>query len=691
MTEPRTPGDPWPDADGAPATSRPTASPDTESTSISTPAPTPTSTSASAPAPGEPAPAVDAADSPTQAWPSLSTPTVTPESTAPLPAAAAPGYDPLNDGPITRPSPYEPTASLPATRVGTVEGGTPGAASPSRGRPGMRWMLALVGVLIVAAVSFLIVSLVGGRPATSTAMSYMPTNTFSYSEVRLDLPGDQRTKVASFLKAFPGFTDQSQIEPKLNELLDRIVSSASDGKQTWTRDIQPWFGGQISLGVGLPDSSASSMNSMSGINGSLFVATIKDRGKAIAWLTSTTESSTLNQSTYGDADLFVAAEGGGQFAAAINDKVLLAGSTTAVKAAIDSGGKGELANQDDMKAAVATLDKDYVLFSVVRIRTYADALIALAATSQPGALDNTQIDETLLGMIPAWTASTARFENDAIVASSVSPSWAIGYDTTNRPSELLGHVPAKTIAYAEIHDVGPALNAILAKFRTLPEAKPAFDQFDQALSILGGFDSAFGWWGDSALVVSSLGDGTVGAGLVVKPRDAALADRLFTTLNGFLGLAGGNQGIVVRTEDHNGTKITIIDFSASMAQSGGTLPPGYKPEFAWATTKDVSVVGYGSAFVAAVLDAGPGNSLNDDARFKALLGRVGADNIGVTFVDLAAIRAVVEPLAEAALPSDKWTYYTTEIQPYLKPLDGVISGIRKDGGLDRGNAWFTAH
>src|SRR6188472_3272811 len=75
----------------------------------------------------------------------------------------------------------------------------------------------------------------------------------------------------------------------------------------------------------------------------------------------------------------------------------------------------------------------------------------------------------------------------------------------------------------------------------------------------------------------------------------------------------------------------------------------------------------------------------DDPRFKGLLGRVGPENIGASFLDLAAVRGLIEPIAQQALPADKWAYYTKEIQPYLKPLDALISAIRKDGGLDRGS------
>ena len=680
MTEPRTPDDQ--PIEGGPAPLEPAATPMPSDARVTADAPPAAPVSAAAP---------DPSDSPTQAWPSLRGPRPDPWS----PEPTGPAADPADGSPaVSATSPFEPASSVPASHLASVEeSGTFGAAATTGGnRTRLRWGLAALGIVIVAIASYAIVSLVGGRPSTSTAIGYMPTNTMSYEEVRLDLPGDQRTKLASFLKAFPGFSDQSAIEPKLNDVLDRIVRAASKDKQTWTADIQPWFGGQLAFGTGLPDTSQLGALRPTASDG-LAVATITDRTKAIAWVTKTggDVGTSITRSTYGDADLLVSADGGGSFAIGVNDKVMLAGSTAAVKAAIDGGGKGAFDQNDDVKAALATLDKDYVIFAVTRTRALADAVVKQVAVTQPGVLDKTQIDETILGLVPAWQAMTARFENDAIVSSSVSPSWSIGYDGKNRASDVLGHVPAKSIVYLDSHDIGPALTAVLAKFRALPEAKPAFDQFDQAMSLLGGFDAVLGWWGDTAFVVSPLDDGTIGAGLVIHPTDAAAADRLFTTLNGFLALAGGSSGVATRTEDHNGTKITILDLSAVPGMSSSGMPPGYKPEFAWAANKDVVVIGYASSFVKAVLDAGPGSSLADDARFKALLGRVGADNLGMSFIDIAAIRGLVEPLAQAAAPADAWAYYVREIQPYLKPLDAVITNVRKDGSSDRSTGVISAH
>jgi hypothetical protein len=619
--------------------------------------------------------------------------------------------DPNGPSPVARPADETTIEDLPNRPTyrptpGAVGGGPSGegataagdprdraAAAPAapRRRLALRWVLAILGVVIVAAGSLLIVSLASGRPATSVALGYMPSTVTTYTEVRLDLPGDQRQKLAAFLHAgkFPGFADQAQIQPKVEDVYDRIIRLISSDQQTYTANIQPWFGGQLALGQGVPN--AGGLGPMATAAADMIgVATITDRAKAIDWLTSVIGGSNVNRSTYNGADLFGAADGTTRpFLVAVTDKVLIVGPEADVKAAVDSGGNGSFAQDADVKAALATIDRDYVGLSIGRLKSMFESLAKTMAATQPGVLEKTQLDETFFAMVPAWQVSTIRFDDDALTSTVVEPSWSIGYDAKNETSDVLGHVPSNAVAYFEVHDVGPALTALLAKFRVLPETKPFFDQYDQALSIVGGSDAVLGWWGDAAVVVAPGPDNTIGGGILVHPRDGAAADRLLTTVRGFISLAGGSAGVVLHDEDHNGTKITVVDLSGVPGM--GQLPPGYKSEIAFAVNQDVAVVGYGRDFVASVLDVGPGRSLADDARFKALLSRTGTENISASFVDIGAIRKLVEPVFQASIPAEKWAAYLKEIQPYLAPFDATVNVLRKDGGTDRGTSLVTVH
>jgi hypothetical protein len=690
MTEPRTPGDPGQE----PTVPEPTT-------------PEPTTPDQSAPPSPDPS---AGADSPTQPWPSLSPSSETAPSAASWGPSGAPSgapSGPATDAPAADAAPtYEPADRLPDHRLDPVaESGTFGAppvavaAAPatSRSRSGLRWGLAILGIVLVLGATALIVFLAGGRPATSGGIGYMPATTVQYSEIRLDLPGDQRQKLAGFLASFPGFKDQSQIEPKLNDVFDRLVRAVSNDKQTYSTDIAPWFGGQVSIGMGIPQMTPPGFPTpvpapgvTPGAGDMLVVVGIKDKAKADAWITSTAASASSSpaKSSYNGTDIWTFANATSGPALALNDKVMLLGTVDSVHAAIDTKGEGTLGQSAEIKAAMAQVDRDYVFLTLLRTKPYVDAVTKMVELASPGALSGTQLDETISSMLPAWQASFGRFENDALVSTSAYPSVPIGYDSTNHKGSLLGHVPATTILYAESHDVGPALTAMLAKFRALPEAKAAFQAYDQAVSILGGSDAVLGWWGDTAFVVAPGADGVIGGGIVIQPRDKAAADRLLTTLRGFLTLAGSSTGLNIRDEDHNGTKITILDFSAVPGTSATSLPPGYKAEFAYAVTNDVAVLGYGRDFVASVIDSGAGANLAADERFRKLVSRVGEENMGLTFVDVNAIRGLIEPIIKQTAP-EAWTSYETDIKPYVEHLDALISAVRKDNGVDRGTGALT--
>ena len=56
------------------------------------------------------------------------------------------------------------------------------------------------------------------------------------------------------------------------------------------------------------------------------------------------------------------------------------------------------------------------------------------------------------------------------------------------------------------------------------------------------------------------------------------------------------------------------------------------------------IVGIGPDWVKSIVDVKPGSSLADEARYKDAMNRVGAKNATSVWVDLTAIRTLVEPL-----------------------------------------------
>src|SRR5258706_15185025 len=171
--------------------------------------------------------------------PTETTPEPTPTPT-PTPAWAQPGPTPTPAPTWAQPGPTWAEPSLPAVeaadeaapaQVVARDGGTSSDGTTTRRSSGVRWAIAIGGIAIVVGITIAILALTGGsRPTPSIAVGYMPSDTVQYGEYRLDLPGDQRQKLAAYLSKLPGFSDQSPIQPKLDDVFDRVLAAATNNR-----------------------------------------------------------------------------------------------------------------------------------------------------------------------------------------------------------------------------------------------------------------------------------------------------------------------------------------------------------------------------------------------------------------------------------------------------------------------------
>lgn len=590
--------------------------------------------------------------------------------------------------------------SVTETPVATTPVATPPATGTPRSVSRTRWFAALGVVALVAVGSvFAALALTGASP-TATVTGYVPANSVMYGEVRLDLPGDQRAQIGEFLAKFPGFADQAALDTKLDEVLDRLLSEGTDGKQTFTRDIKPWFDGEVAFAMGpLPDAAAIDDPTAAAAQvRALVLLSIKDEALARAWFASAmSESGTTGTAqTYEGTELTVFSDAkmpGAQAAfALVGGKVAIAGDLASVKAAIDTKGSSGLADDPDVKAAQAATAGDHVGFLFIDLRSILDGALALSGSVAPAP----PISDVLLAQVPDWAAFRLRVEGDALLMDGVLPHVAAapGPDA-NRANGVAAWAPSGTLALAAGNDYGATLLETVALYRQDPSLAEVFTGVDQAAGILGGLDAALSWMGDSGLVIAQGADAPEG-GIVALPTDAAKARQLFTTLRSFATLGGGQAGITVRDETYAGATITIIDLGSAQdlmgmagALGGGMMPtdpssmplPAGNLEIAYTVTDDVVVLGSGPAFVKSVLDAGAGASLADDARFKGLVDRVGATHTGVSFVDIAAIRGLVEGLLSEATAAER-AEYEESVKPFLVPFDAFVASTVVGPDLD---------
>ncbi len=593
----------------------------------------------------------------------------------------------------------EPTVEA-APAIATAPVGAEAAGSPKPKRSRARWAAAaaVVGVVVLASAAAAFV-LTAGSP-NATILGYVPADSVVYGEVRLDLPGDQKQAVGEFLSKFPGFADQAALDTKLDEVLDRLVAEASDDKQTFTNDIKPWFDGEVGFAVGpLPDAAAiTDPESAAADSRALVLLSVKDAALAETWFQGvmTESGATGTTETYDGVELTVFSEPSMPGAKAafgiIDGKVAVAGDLASVQAAIDTDGTNGLAGDPAFTTASDAIDADHIGFVYVDLQSMMSSAMALAQK----AAGTPQVSESMLALVPDWVASGLRVEGDALSVDAVMPhnSTAPGPDS-NHANGVANWAPPSTIALAAGNDYGATLQEMIALYKDDPNLKDVFAGIDQASGMLGGVDAAIGWMGDSGVVVNQ--DGTaVEGGLVIIPTDAAGATQLMTTLRSFAALGGATAGITVKDEDYNGTTITIIDLGSAQdlvglagAMSGGNLPtdPSTLPlpdgtiQLSYAVTDDVVVIGSGPDFVKSVLDAGAGQSLADEARYSDLVARVGAEHTGVTFVDIAAIRGMIEGMMSSASAAER-AEYDESIKPFLAPFDAMAAASAVGTDLD---------
>ena len=601
--------------------------------------------------------------------------------------------------PSTNESPYEPAADAASATVVR----SPGTAL--RHGPA-RWPIALALVALVMAASAAVAILIAGRAPDARVLGYVPDGTIMYGEARLDLPGDQRMALGSFLSRFPGFADQAALDSKLSEVLDRLVGGVTNGDQTYSTDIEPWFDGELAFSLGpLPDPSTFSGGDPSAMKAVRFLvlASVKDEAGATAWLTRAAKAggATMAAESYHGADLtlLTSADGEQGAFAVLGGKVAAIGDVGSLKAAVDTNGSGPFAAQADPRTALEATDADHVGFVYIAVAPLLDWSGRLShPDGSAGSLGIDLSSGVLRGLVPDWAAFALRVEDDALVLESAVARPVTGFGPTeSRSSPVTDHVPAGALLVAVNHDNGATIMSVLDAYRSDPALTSVIDDIDRAAGLLGGTEGAIGWIGDAAIVVNRADAGLDG-GIIVVPTDRAGADRTFTSLRTLISLGGAQAGIVVRDEPYAGATITTIDLGdlatlvglagipSELFGSGASLPSG-QVELAYAVTDEFVVIGSDPGFVKDVLDTTAATSIASTDRFRTLSARVGTGT-RIAFVDIAAIRALIESGLAGADPSGV-AAYEQDVKPYLAPFDALIASGSVKGDVSSSKVIVT--
>ena len=580
-------------------------------------------------------------------------------------------------------------------------------APPDRpGRRGsrLRWLVAGIATLVVIAVVGGLLYVATPRAGAPSAIAhYVPADSAMYAEFRLDLPGDQRNNLASFMSHFPGFADQAAFQQKLDETLNTVLSNKTQGAVDWNNDVKPWFGGQVAIfGNPLPGMPTLDGTAPNYPNGppppELVIAlTVTDKQKLQSVIDAHLGNSVVDSTDYNGVTITTVAQPAGISRSAsyaiTDDALLVAPDITRLKAALDvkAGQAAALADDTFFLQQLGALHAD-------RLATvYFDASKQLAAMPMPSdsslPADCTQMYQSAAGV---KYVGEARAESDhlAFTIRSQVPSGANAPSAPqNRSTTLAQAMPSNTVAYVEARNVGANIGWLIKTWIActssssglgvpLPSGASgpgglgnigdASQMFEQVLGAKP--EDYFDFIDDAGFGLTYAGD-QVSGGVIATVNDQAIATSRVSQLVGLIKLAGGLGGsstgsqITTSETDHNGVKVTSITVA-------GSVPVGQPVTLQLALANNRLYLGMND-FVTTALDRSVSDSLATNAKYESAIAAAPADNAGIVFVDVAQARDAIV----AHMTPDERATYEADKKPFLDPFSSFSVVSHVDGSI----------
>lgn len=574
-----------------------------------------------------------------------------------------------------QPAGHEPGAGPIFTPAATPSPGSVETApalqpvSPTNGRTSrIRWAVAGLATLVVVAIVGGVLLLAGPRPGTPSVVEYyVPADSAAYLEARLDFPGDQRERLAAFMGHFPGFADPQAFQRKIDETLEQLVSSADSGV-VWSRDVAPWFGGQVAL---FGQAMAPTLSTPPAV---VVALTVKDRAALETFVNARLADHEVNRIDYQGSQIqtFTPDPGDTRVSIVITDEVVLvAPRIEDIQAALDvkAGVRPSLAADPFFLQQLGALHADRLATAYYDMGRVIDA----AQPEALGPLPGLACVEEMQSSSRVKLVSEVRAESDHLtITSRVQPPSGANVPPlpSNHASALTAVMPADTIAYYEMRQVGANVKAMVGQLLACLEESGTPIDSRSIEGILGSPpESYLDFVGDAGLALT-FRDGMVGGGVVATVDDQAIAEQRVERMLAYVrAFAGFGDGITIDEVEHNAVTITTFTF-----ETPGMGMPTLSLGVAVANAR--LYIGLND-FVASALDRQAADSLAANDRFEQLLGAGGAENAGLLFVDVARARELVE----ANLPADQRARYETDVKPFIAPLRSIGAVSRVDNGI----------
>ena len=485
-----------------------------------------------------------------------------------------------------------------------------------------RLVIALVTLLGLSGAAFLAGYLLLFSASADRAAALAPANSAFYVNMYLQPSTGQQMNLAGLIGRLPGFADDASLDEKVDQVVQNLLGSTG---LDYRADVKPWLGDQVAIaGWPVGDDVAEAQT--------VVIAQVKDRAaaeSAVARLVGE-GGQEFTTETYNGTDLQVSATTSYAF---VGDMLAIGPTAESLRPVVDvEGGAESLADREDFRATMASLEADHL----------AAAFLDLAALAEATGMSEQLSGVSTAGAVLVAGTDGIRLSGSAPFAEGdATPSARAGFAMGGEPSSLVDWMPEDTLAEIVVFGLRQTLEDAEAAIGSVPEGEEIGSVLDTARAL-----AAFGLGIDLdadvlplldrevAIAVTGF-DGTLPSGqLLLRPEDPEAAAASLASLTDALGSVGGT----VRTEDVGDAEVTIL-----------TLPD--TGEVAYTLVDGIVILGFGPQDVEAAIAAHEsGATLGSSDAYARTFELAGTRAGNEAYVDVGA---VVELLGDpAALPDD---------------------------------------
>jgi Protein of unknown function (DUF3352) len=489
-------------------------------------------------------------------------------------------------------------------------------------------------VLALAALAVVALAACGSSKKSSSSdasgdpAAIMPASTTIYVEANVNPSANQKAAFNSLAQNALGISDPGQ---KIVAALDK--SAAKDGT-TFEKDIKPWLGDKVAIGITKLGKTASA---------STYAAVIDTTDPKQAMDALKKSKQNLRSGSINGVDYLT---DGNIYAGTIDNYLIVA--QRAGFAAI-AGGKGDkLADQDTFKQARAKAPADRLAYAYVDF----DAFLNYAASTQAALQGQLGTFKGLFGNLKALSASLVAGPTSLEIDASV-----VGINGSKAPSGAsavpLGKLPGTAWAGVSVRNLGPLLIKELNALGKIGASSNGqdFGQILARLKAATGLDvqnDILSWIGDSGAFIEGTSAADLGGAVIINSTDPAKSQAAIGKISGLLAALGRTA---TKIPVQGGTGIEIA-----------TTATGPKVQLAAVGSK--FYIAFGAT---ALKDAmSPGTTLDSNANYNAAAASLKGTEPKL-YLNLQTVLSFADQFAGSNAAYEK-------VKPYLDRFTSLIAG-----------------